>query len=522
MKPRARRVVLAALAIGALLALGAFALRSFGTGRIQAQLVEQLAAWFGVDVTLDSLEWTLNPGLGLVGHGLVVGTSVGDTPPMIRIASFAVGASFDQLTAEPRKVGRVELEGLEVHIARNGGATSAHSGDRAGIALFVIDEVLATNAKVTIASKDPAKLPRIYEIPRLRLTPVDPTTSMSYEALVLNPQPRGEVEATGAFGPWDRESPQRTPISGSYAFRDADMSTIKGLSGTLQSQGAFDGSVAEMDVIGRASIPDFALTIGDVVPLDVDFEVRVGDKGGDIRLETIEVDLPSGHISASGHVSRTVDKSGRLIFLDVTGNPARVEELVSFAVRADEPPIAGAMTFETVLTIPPGEESVVDRMGANGKFAIAEARFSNLDVQKTLAKVSQVTGGEVEASEGEDVVSDLQGAFEIKDAAIAFERLTFEVPGMQVALVGTYGLRDGVVDMRGQVQTERTASEMAPDALSKWLQILDPVLGTGEKGGMAVPISIQGPRNKLSFKPDWQGMTDGWKARLERMLAPKK
>ena len=516
-----KRVAVLALLVVLLLAVSSFVLlRTFGLGRIQGEIVTQLASWFGDDVALERLSWSLSPSLHLRGEGLRVGAG---ERPLIRVSAFEVDASLGELFDEPRRVRTVRLEGLDVYVSRrersDGGAPR---GSPRSVPLFVIDEVLTASASVAIASKDPEKLPRVYEVRRLRIAPVDPTGVMRYEAFVRNPTPAGDIHARGSFGPWDVEAARDTPIRGDYLFENADMSTIRGLEGTLSSEGTFEGSVAEMSASGRARIPEFALTVGDVVPLDVEFETFVGDKGGDIRLEHVDARFLSSRLLATGAIVRSVEESGRRIEIHAEATTARVEDLVRFAVRAEEPPLSGDIALETRLIIPPGPGPVLDRMEATGRFEIDEATFGNLDVQKTLARVSRVTGGDeidaVEASGQGDVVSNFTGHFEIDGAVIRFSELGFSVPGMDVDLVGSYHMREQTLDMRGRILTERRASEMAPGAISKWLAVLDPFLGSSERG-VSVPISIRGHRSRPKLRPDWGRLTDDWKELLEGFLA---
>jgi hypothetical protein len=125
----------------------------------------------------------------------------------------------------------------------------------------------------------------------------------------------------------------------------------------------------------------------------------------------------------------------------------------------------------------------------------------------------------VDGESGRDVVSDLEGRFEIAGAVIDLKALHFAVPGMKVELVGTYGLRDRRLDLRGYIHTERAPSEMVEGRLSDWLRLLDPAL-RGADSGMSVPITIEGPRDKPSFRPDWSTMTDDWKERLKGLITP--
>ena len=75
----------------------------------------------------------------------------------------------------------------------------------------------------------------------------------------MNPKPVGDIHSTGQFGPWQDDNPRDTPLDGSYSFTNADLATIKGISGTLSSTGKFSGTLGEIGVTGTTDTPDFAL-----------------------------------------------------------------------------------------------------------------------------------------------------------------------------------------------------------------------------------------------------------------------
>jgi hypothetical protein len=163
-------------------------------------------------------------------------------------------------------------------------------------------------------------------------------------------------------------------------------------------------------------------------------------------------------------------------------------------------------------------------MRLTGDFAIREARFANLDVQRTLAKISQIGSGETDAEPGASVVSDLNGAFEMADAELRFSRLTFAVPGMQVRLVGGFGLREESLNFGGHLRLQQAVSQLAPrvpGSASRWLRLLDPLFQTDEAPtGTVVPITITGFRSRPSFGVELADLTPDWRRLLENLLNP--
>ena len=59
-------------------------------------------------------------------------------------------------------------------------------------------------------------------------------------------------------------------------FDHADLNTIKGIAGTLSSEGEFSGKLAEIDVRGKTSTPNFSIDVGGrPVPLQTEFHAVV-------------------------------------------------------------------------------------------------------------------------------------------------------------------------------------------------------------------------------------------------------
>ena len=97
-----------------------------------------------------------------------------------------------------------------------------------------------------------------------------------FEAALTNPTPRGEITTQGTFGPWQAEEPRLTPIRGEYAFKRANLNTIKGIAGTLSSVGTYSGVLERIEVQGETDTPDFSVDIAALpVPLKTRFRAVV-------------------------------------------------------------------------------------------------------------------------------------------------------------------------------------------------------------------------------------------------------
>jgi hypothetical protein len=156
----------------------------------------------------------------------------------------------------------------------------------------------------------------------------------------------------------------------------------------------------------------------------------------------------------------------------------------------------------TTFLLPAGEGDVIERLQLQGRFGLARARFTNVDVQKKIATLSLRGRGQEDAvPDGQSVVSNLSGTFALKNARLAFSDLTFAVPGAVVQLAGTYNLRTETIDFTGYLLTDATLADMTSGIKSLLARAAQPFFRR-KGGGSRLPIRISGPRSKPAFGLD--------------------
>ena len=179
----------------------------------------------------------------------------------------------------------------------------------------------ALDAVLRLIPRKAGKQPREFLIHRLTMDEVGVSQRMPFEAQLTNPLPRGLIDTTGRFGPWSRD-PDATPVEGKYVFKDADLSTIKGIGGILTSTGEFRGPLGRIDVKGETKTPDFRLEVaGNPMPLTTTFEAVVDGTDGDTYLNKVNAVLGKTPIEATGVVAGTPGVKGRTI--QITGEDCR-------------------------------------------------------------------------------------------------------------------------------------------------------------------------------------------------------
>jgi hypothetical protein len=515
----ARTVRWTAIAVlGALVVLMIVAALGSRTDPLRRLVVSTLAERLDSDVELKAFSVDTFPRVVVQGQGLVLrlrGQSPG-TPPLIQISAFTVHTSLFDLLRRPRRFRQVTLEGLVVNIPPGGlkrGFASLR-GDPApaadnptpspqGKAAIVVDELQTENALLRIIPKLEGKPPKEFAIHALSMQTLGLGQQMPFTASLTNPVPKGQIETTGTFGPWQKEDPATTPVSGTYSFQNADLGTIKGLGGILNSTGAFDGKLERIGVKGDTHTPDFRLDIsGQPVALSTSFDAVVDGTDGDTYLNAVNAQFLKTAVTAKGAVVGIKGVKGRRVQLDVTIPEGRIEDLLHLAMKSQKPLLVGGVGLTTTFLLPPGEEDVVRRLELAGKFGVDAARFTNSEVQQKLATMSHRARGRDPDDNAENVVSDLKGTFELKNGSLRFKNLAFAMPGAIVQLSGSYGLETGAISFDGTVRMEATISQAAGGGVKGFfLKLVDPVFR--KKGaGAIIPIKVRGTRDKPQFGVD--------------------
>jgi len=478
----------------------------------QAVVVKALADHYQCDVQLKSFHSSLFPMVRLSGEGLVLRRrDVPDQPPLASIDKFSVTAYWVELLRRPRHFRSVRLEGFTLNVpprrqTSNSGAvagTTAGKKAKSPPPPFVLDHVLADESTVNIISSKPGKLPTVLEIKKLQMQSAGVGPPMRFKATVINPRPVGLIESSGEFGPWNVDDPSLTPLKGEYTFRHADLSTIKGLKGILTSDGSYDGVLSSINVHGETDTPDFGLTrSGTPVHLHTQFEAVVDGVNGDTLLQPVTAQLLSSTIVARGSVvKRTGDVHGRDVSLDVTVQPARLQDVLRLVEKSSQPSMTGNVRIQATLDVPPGDEDVDRRLKLDGDFNIDSGRFTDPDTESKIRKISRIALGKHSDDEVASAPLNMSGHILLANGKAKFSRLEFSVPGAAIELQGTYGLDDESLDFEGTAALQAPVSEMTTGIKSVLLKALDPLLSKDGKGTV-VPIQIAGTRSDPEFHVD--------------------
>jgi hypothetical protein len=473
--------------------------------RVVALLTEELES----EVSIEALEGRVFPRVSVSGKGVVIrhkGRT--DVPPLITIDEFEIRGSFRDLMQQPRRVSEVRLRGLQIKIPpgdddEKDPSAARKPGDARNFQRIVIERFEAPDTVITLIPKREGKAPKVFTVHHLVMQSLGINQTIPYIATLTNPVPKGEIETSGTFGPWNVAHPARTPITGKYVFANANLDTIEGLAGVLSSTGEFAGPINRIQVEGTTDTPNFQVDAGGMpVPLKTRFTAVVDGSDGDTYLKQVDASFLDTSLTAQGAVVGFAGVQGRQVDVEVNIEQGRIEDLLRLAVQSEKPVLLGAARLNAKLVIPPEKKKVIDKLQLRGEFTLSRAEFTDTSVQTKLVGLSRRGQGMSKDEAIGDVLSNLRGRFVVDNAAARFSSLTFSVPGAAVVLAGRYGLRDEMLDFRGHLKMQATLSKVAGGGVKGFfLKAFDPFFKKPD-AGMVLPIKIAGTRKNPKFGLD--------------------
>ncbi|MGH9609188.1 MAG: AsmA-like C-terminal region-containing protein [Bryobacteraceae bacterium] len=512
------------IAIGVVIAAGAIWFAWFTTtlnSRVRARVVHALEQRFDADVQLKSVDVSLWPEAKVAGTGLVIRhRGWTDRAPLIRIGRFTAETDWGALILGHNHVRRVELQGLQIHIPPRGASAfketfsngeeveSGEPGHDTTHLQFVVDTIQANSTKLIVAPKTPGKSPLEFDIKNLTLHSVGPGKAMKFVAKLTNVKPPGLIDSTGHFGPWQKDDPRSTPVSGKYTFNNANLGVFHGIGGTLSSKGSYTGVLQHIETQGTTDVPNFSLTGGDPVDLRTTFHAIVNGTNGDTLLEPVVATFLHSKFVCRGGVTGEPGQKGKTVSLDAKTQGARMEDVLALVVGG-KPFLKGAVKFQSKIVIPPGPADVIDKLRLNGQFQVNSATFSDPNVKKKIITLSDRARGISEGEQKEKkkhgtqrlIGSHFRGRFKLAGGRMSFSRLSFLIPGAGIRLHGFYNLKSGRIDMHGAFRMQATLSETQSGVKSWLLKPFNKLFEEG-KAGFQAPIEVTGTKEHPVFGID--------------------
>ena len=505
---------------------------------LRARIVAALERRFHARVELDSFHMSFVKGIQAEGRGLRIWppaqtkgvTMPADSgDPIIRLDEFRFHAPLQFKPAQPIHISVVELNGLEIrlppksHFLHSTTAAQDATNNLAALVSFTVGKVECATAHLVLETSKPGKLPVEIDIAHFQLTgsnggTLRATSPMDFAADLTNPKPVGNVHTTGQIGPWQVSDPGESPVQGAYTFDHADLSSFKGIAGILTSTGKYQGTLRNLTVDGDADTPDFRLThFGNSLPLHTHFHAFVDATNGDTQLDPVDATLGHSHFTCTGQVVRVIDpdspadhptSKGHDIALNVKVDAGRIEDFLRLASHGPAQLLTGALSLKTTVHIPPGSDSVEQRLNLKGTFNLDQARFTSTKIQDGITQLSLRGQGlpkEIKTTDPFTIHSAMVGNFQMANAIITLPSLTYSVPGADIELKGTYGVEGGALSFAGTAKLQATISKMVGGVLGVLLKPADRYFKK-DGAGTEVPIKISGTREDPKFGIDFGRM----------------
>lgn len=431
-----------------------------------------------------------------------------DIPPLIVVKKFIVDLKPSDMQSST--IDRVWVDGLEVNIppkdpqtgkrelpvGPDGSTSDEHSG-------LIIRELIATNTKMTIVPASANKEPKVWDVHALDLKNLRAGESATFKASVNNPIPEGNIEASGKFGPWQKEEPGTTAISGEYTF-DADLKTIDGLAGKIAAIGTMDGTIEQIKTKGQAKTPDFRLTelSGTALPLETAYDAVVDGTKGDVELNAVDVTLGRSRFAAKGLIEGTRGVKGKRVVVNVKSSNADLSQLLQFVSNTSRPVAQGALIIDAALDLPQGKAPILDRIALEGSVRAERVKFTNDAVQEKIDELSRRAQGRPTDESIDDVASRMAVKFALNKGVFTYQGLTFRVQGADIQLAGTHSLRSKAIDLNGVAMLNASVSQTQTGIKRVLLKPFDPLFRKGGAGTRLV-IKVAGTQDQPKVALDF-------------------
>ena len=433
------------------------------------------------------------PGCIAEGGTLVHPSSPPGSPPLVSTQKFILRASYLDLLRRPGYVSRIDLQGLRIQVPPLDKRLKTRQHPESP-STTRIGEVVANDAVLEIAREKGN--PLRFAIHALTLSSVSRTKPFAYEVSLRNALPPGEIQSRGHFGPWNSSDPGKTPVSGTYQFEHADLNSLDGVTGTLTSHDDFAGSLERMETHGTVDVPDFKVRrAGRSVPLHASFHGFVDAVNGDVHLEHVDTTVVKTLILASGGVAGKPGQHGKTTSLEVHVKDGRIQDVFRLFVKEPRSPVSGLISFRAHVEIPPEGRPFLQEVILKGDFGIEGGRFTKMKTQEKVASLSERAQGKKPGEDDEDpsgVISNLDGHVQLKNGVATLTKISFEVPGAEAHMHGTFNLLNDKIDFHGTLKTDSDFSKMNGGGIkSIFLKPFDALFKKKPKGA-EIPVKMAG------------------------------
>jgi hypothetical protein len=429
--------------------------------------------------------------------------------PMITVEKLTIEGSFAGLFGSTKRLSAVRVVGMHMIVppdrhAQGNSVVALNTGP--GGKGLAISKITADGALLEFMPEDRKEKPYVLRIDRVGITNVGAGEPMSYSATLTNTEPPGVIRAQGKFGPWNATDIGATPVSGTYTYDDIDLSHFKSIFGMGRARGQFSGPLSRIETHGRVDVAGFRVDGSNhAVPLATTYDATVNGTNGDVQLKPAVARFRRTRIEVRGWVAGHQGEKGKTATFDVTVPEGRVDDLL-YLFTKDQPGMSGNVRLTGKFLWPPGPLKFLQKIRMDIVFGMNGSRFTSPNTQDSVDRISESAQGEKKKQEDEDpqtVLSEVHGNIQLRNAVTAISNGSFQVPGADAAVHGTYNLLNQRVDLHGTLDTRGHLSDTTSGFKAQVLKAITPMF---KKRGdtRIVPFQITGSYGNTTVGIDWK------------------
>jgi hypothetical protein len=462
--------------------------------RIMKPLLEDV---LGCQIVVTRYHRTYFPNPGFIATGITMQRKTAPhQPPIGTVQTFFVQGRWIDLLMLRRRVELVDITGFHLVLPPPGskaaqedfppGSTSDFTGPDTPIARLEIHasvlDILRTNGSRFS-----------FPIRQLHIENMQKGRAMQYAVDMDNAIPHGQIRASGSFGPLSAGNLGETLVSGRFEVERFNLHDVGNISGSLRGSGSFSGRLDAIRATADTETPDFAVNDGTPAAIAGRISCSINGLNGDVVYHRMEARTGATSVIASGS---TQGAGGKTTEIDLAVTGGRAQDLLRPFLHKS-PPITGLLDLHAHALLAPSKEGgFFDRLRVEGGFDVPQEKVTDAKTERDLSAFSQrAQGGKADpgkdAERVADAVSSLRGPATIRDAVVTTRGLTFEVPGAQARLDGTFNLHTSEVHLSGTVATK---ADIAKDATGWKSILLKPLAPFFRKkpAGAVIPIAVTG------------------------------
>jgi hypothetical protein len=453
----------------------------------EAAVRRELGKAASANVSLGSFHSTYFP-IGSVAENVIFQRS-GISTPFITVQRLTIQSNIVALLRHHVTLMRAEV----AHVNWQKSDKNSDPSSRPTI----IDRLEAKNSILEIPRESPDG-PVLFIFHTFEVTNLRGPGQSSFASELENPLPKGMLRVSGHFGPWNNSSPKKTELDGSYSLDRADLSVFHSIGGLVSSKGHFSGTLDNLDVQGQTSTPELTVTsTHHGLPLTTHFVANVNGATADVTLDRVKAQFGKDDLDAHGGITRQQDGQ-RVADLEIQCDHGRIEDTFYPFIHSPSAALTGDVKFHMHVTIPPGKEKFVKKLGLTSTFQIQDARFTHPETQMRLSKIAEAPD-----QQHADTLApaNFQGQVSVKNGIASFSRLNLQDQDAAAAFRGDFSLVDQRVNMRGQLKTAASLAKATQGIKSVFAKVIEPFFKK-RPHDTVVPVKIGGTYSHPQFGLD--------------------